>query len=328
MLTCTAVACPLSAVVLAGCRRPPFSRQPMCGGSSALRRACPQPGEVWHELDSVQREAAAGRGSRSRPCCGSAVCKKRRGCAAARHCCRRGRAGRSASPGRVRRHSRGAALPAERGRGQRGRGAAARRAASVQIGSSLQVINVPLDWPSATSSTLTGSRGRSPATRTSRSRRDCSQRSPMACSARSARRPRTFRTCKRRRRPNSGGPLLDANGRVVGILIAGSGDPSTGQTVPGEQFALPSAVVARLLAAHGVRAVASPVTTQYAAALQDYGRGYYTWALAGLPARTGCLSPAQASVRCPVRPAGAPADRSPPRPRGPTASGWQLSSCG
>ncbi len=228
MLTCTAVACPLSAVVLAGCRRPPFSRQPMCGGSSALRRACPQPGEVWHELDSVQREAAAGRGSRSRPCCGSAVCKKRRGCAAARHCCRRGRAGRSASPGRVRRHSRGAALPAERGRGQRGRGAAARRAASVQIGSSLQVINVPLDWPSATSSTLTGSRGRSPATRTSRSRRDCSQRSPMACSARSARRPRTFRTCKRRRRPNSGGPLLDASGRVVGILIAGSGHRADG----------------------------------------------------------------------------------------------------
>src|ERR1035437_5476438 len=59
MLTRTAVACPLSAVVLAGCRRPPFSRQPMCGGSSALRRAGPPPGGGRDELGSVPRVAAA-----------------------------------------------------------------------------------------------------------------------------------------------------------------------------------------------------------------------------------------------------------------------------
>jgi S1-C subfamily serine protease len=80
---------------------------------------------------------------------------------------------------------------------------------------------------------------------------------------------------------NSGGPVLAADGRVVGILIAGAVDPDTGQTVAGEQFVLPSSVLARLLAAHGVRAEASPVTTEYAAALGDYDQGYYSRALAG-----------------------------------------------
>ena len=80
---------------------------------------------------------------------------------------------------------------------------------------------------------------------------------------------------------NSGGPVLAADGQVIGILIAGTVDPDTGQTVAGEQFVLPSSVLARLLAAHGVRAEASPVTIAYAAALGDYNQGYYSRALSG-----------------------------------------------
>jgi len=79
---------------------------------------------------------------------------------------------------------------------------------------------------------------------------------------------------------NSGGPVLDANGRVVGTLIAGSVDPNTGQIVAGEQFVLPSSVIAGLLAAHGVHAQESPATTEYAAGLRDYNLHYYSWALA------------------------------------------------
>ncbi|HEY1916106.1 MAG TPA: serine protease [Streptosporangiaceae bacterium] len=77
---------------------------------------------------------------------------------------------------------------------------------------------------------------------------------------------------------NSGGPVLDASGGVVGTLIAGQVDPSTGQTVAGEQFVLSSAILTRLLAAHGVRAVASPVTTDYVMAMRNFDQGYYTLA--------------------------------------------------
>jgi S1-C subfamily serine protease len=80
---------------------------------------------------------------------------------------------------------------------------------------------------------------------------------------------------------NSGGPVLDANGNVVGTLIAGAADPSTGQLVAGEQFALPSSVISRELASQGVHPKAGVVTTDYDAALRDYFNGYYTWALAG-----------------------------------------------
>ena len=80
---------------------------------------------------------------------------------------------------------------------------------------------------------------------------------------------------------NSGGPVLDADGSVVGTLIAGAADPNTGQLVSGEQFALPATVIARELAGQGVHPAAGTVTAGYDAALRDYFNGYYTWALAG-----------------------------------------------
>jgi len=80
---------------------------------------------------------------------------------------------------------------------------------------------------------------------------------------------------------NSGGPVLDASGDVVGSLIAGAADPNTGQLVAGEQFVLPASVIARALAAQKVHPAAGAVTTNYDAALRDYFNGYYSWALAG-----------------------------------------------
>jgi serine protease Do len=79
---------------------------------------------------------------------------------------------------------------------------------------------------------------------------------------------------------NSGGPVLDDAGRVVGILIAGSVDDN-GQLVAGQEFVLPASEVASELAGHGLKATSAPDTTLYSAALTDYSRGYYKRALVG-----------------------------------------------
>jgi len=72
---------------------------------------------------------------------------------------------------------------------------------------------------------------------------------------------------------NSGGPVLDTQGNVIGTLIAGAsaGD----QVVAGYQFVLPVGIIRSVLAEHGIRPSAGPVTSQYDAALADYYRGYY-----------------------------------------------------
>jgi serine protease Do len=80
---------------------------------------------------------------------------------------------------------------------------------------------------------------------------------------------------------NSGGTVLDAGGQVVGILIAGSVDPNTHQIVAGEEYVLPSGVLAAALARLGVHATAAPVTSTYAAALGDFYRSHYASALQG-----------------------------------------------
>src|SRR5215831_14668114 len=72
---------------------------------------------------------------------------------------------------------------------------------------------------------------------------------------------------------NPGGPVLDTQGNVIGTLIAGAsaGD----QVVAGYQFVLPVGIIRSVLAEHGIRPSAGPVTSQYDAALADYYRGYY-----------------------------------------------------
>lgn len=80
---------------------------------------------------------------------------------------------------------------------------------------------------------------------------------------------------------NSGGPVLDESGKVIGILIAGSVDQNTGTLVAGQEFVLPASEVVRQLSERGLKATADPVTTPYSAALSDYSRSYYKRALEG-----------------------------------------------
>jgi serine protease Do len=80
---------------------------------------------------------------------------------------------------------------------------------------------------------------------------------------------------------NSGGPVLNASGQVIGILIAAAVSPSTGQIVAGEEFVLPSTVIGAALSKIGVHPTETPVTTTYAAALRDYYKNYDTLALQG-----------------------------------------------
>lgn len=81
---------------------------------------------------------------------------------------------------------------------------------------------------------------------------------------------------------NSGGPVLGADGKVVGILIAGSRDPATGEIVAGEQYVLPASVIAEELAKHDVRARPGTVSNAFGAAMNNYFRAYHRWALDGL----------------------------------------------
>lgn len=80
---------------------------------------------------------------------------------------------------------------------------------------------------------------------------------------------------------NSGGPVFGPGSQVIGILIAGSVDPSTHQIVAGEEFVLSAGVIRAALSTLGVHAQAGPVMTAYAQALGDYSRAYYSAAVPG-----------------------------------------------
>ncbi|WP_143447833.1 serine protease [Kineosporia sp. R_H_3] len=78
---------------------------------------------------------------------------------------------------------------------------------------------------------------------------------------------------------NSGGPVMDEAGDVVGILVAGSIDPGTGQTVEGQQWVLPISVVTEKLNQSNIKPTASDTTTLYNTALESYYQHYYERAL-------------------------------------------------
>jgi serine protease Do len=77
---------------------------------------------------------------------------------------------------------------------------------------------------------------------------------------------------------NSGGPVLNTQGNVIGTLIAGSTD-QTGELVSGYMFVLPVGTIRSVLADHGIRPATGPVTTEYDAALVNYYQAYYKRAL-------------------------------------------------
>jgi serine protease Do len=78
---------------------------------------------------------------------------------------------------------------------------------------------------------------------------------------------------------NSGGPVFDERGKVVGVATFGSVDPLTGREVAGLNFAVPAAVVSELLAKAAVKPVEGTATERYRLALDAYDKHWYKRAL-------------------------------------------------
>ncbi|GAA5045249.1 hypothetical protein HNP84_002664 [Thermocatellispora tengchongensis] len=78
---------------------------------------------------------------------------------------------------------------------------------------------------------------------------------------------------------NSGGPVFSKDGKVIGILIAGSVDQATGETAENHSFILPVDVIRKRLAAAEVKPALSETSRLYNAALNDYFAGRYRAAL-------------------------------------------------
>lgn len=78
---------------------------------------------------------------------------------------------------------------------------------------------------------------------------------------------------------NSGGPVLDAGGRVVGLVSAAALDGSTGAQAQGQNFFMAASVIASLLNEHNVKPPMSLTSTSYNQAVVDFGRQHYKAAL-------------------------------------------------
>jgi serine protease Do len=78
---------------------------------------------------------------------------------------------------------------------------------------------------------------------------------------------------------NSGGPVFDEQGRVVGVATFGSVDPSTGREVAGLNFAVPVSVVNELLSGANLRPVEGAATSNYRLALDAFDKQWYKRAL-------------------------------------------------
>ncbi len=74
---------------------------------------------------------------------------------------------------------------------------------------------------------------------------------------------------------NSGGPVLDEQGRVVGVATVGSVDPNTGREVAGLNFAVPASIVKDLLGHANVTATEGQATSMYREALDAFDKQWY-----------------------------------------------------
>jgi S1-C subfamily serine protease len=74
---------------------------------------------------------------------------------------------------------------------------------------------------------------------------------------------------------NSGGPVLDEEGRVVGVATVGSVDPNTGNEVAGLNFAVPASIVKDLLGQAKVTATEGQATRTYREALDAFDKQWY-----------------------------------------------------
>jgi S1-C subfamily serine protease len=74
---------------------------------------------------------------------------------------------------------------------------------------------------------------------------------------------------------NSGGPVFDEQGRVVGVATFGSVDQNTGREVSGLNFAVPASIVKDLLGDANVSAQEGTAAKTYRKALDDYDKQWY-----------------------------------------------------
>ncbi|MCB0905878.1 MAG: trypsin-like peptidase domain-containing protein [Nocardioidaceae bacterium] len=77
---------------------------------------------------------------------------------------------------------------------------------------------------------------------------------------------------------NSGGPVLDDEAKVVGVLVA-SAVGSDGVALEGQEFVIPVSVVQEMLDANGVQAQASETSTAYDEAVDDFYQEHFKDAL-------------------------------------------------
>lgn len=77
---------------------------------------------------------------------------------------------------------------------------------------------------------------------------------------------------------NSGGPVLDDTGEVVGILVA-SATASDGSALEGQEFVIPVSVVRQMLNENNISPSESDTTTAYDEALDNYFQKYYKRAM-------------------------------------------------
>ncbi|MFN8192607.1 MAG: trypsin-like peptidase domain-containing protein [Nocardioidaceae bacterium] len=77
---------------------------------------------------------------------------------------------------------------------------------------------------------------------------------------------------------NSGGPVLDDEAKVVGVLVA-SAVGSDGVALEGQEFVIPVSVVQEMLDANGVQAEPSETSTSYDEAIDDFYQAHYKDAL-------------------------------------------------
>ncbi|WP_202638526.1 trypsin-like peptidase domain-containing protein [Bailinhaonella thermotolerans] len=80
-------------------------------------------------------------------------------------------------------------------------------------------------------------------------------------------------------RGNSGGPVFSRQGKVVGMLIAGSVDQSTGESAENHSFVLPVSIVKEKLNEKNVKPAESVTTKTYDAALDAFFQRHYKIAL-------------------------------------------------
>jgi serine protease Do len=80
-------------------------------------------------------------------------------------------------------------------------------------------------------------------------------------------------------RGNSGGPVFDEQGSVVGVATFGPVDPRTGREVAGTNLAVPVSVVGELLSQAGIKPVEGTATSKFRLALDALEKRWYKRAL-------------------------------------------------